>query len=267
MNLWFEHSQSLPIGAELDLRLLDRDSLDLSSSSLQVLELLKGVNSFRTEIYQSMIEVTTDLCKDAHQVGRYLRSSMSKLLEAFDKLNLWISSAGTHSFATYEDRIIFPEARYKKALGNHQRMAKRPLIFCLHVQIGKKNRNYAILVVNALSHYFPLFITPFSSSPFCNGESTQLVSSSTAYFEALPRGSHPSTFEIWIEFISVYDGLLNSGSISCPKDPRLDMRPSLGLGTIEPRIVDSPATIKETEAIVALIHLICQRVDKKNLSV
>lgn len=263
LSLRFEHSQSLTIGVELELQLLDRDSLDLSSSSLQVLELLKGVSSFRAEIYQSMIEVTTDICQDAHQVGRDLRSSMSKLFETFDKLNLWVSSAGTHPFAKYENGIIFPEARYKKALENHQWIAKRLLIFGLHVHIGMKNGNHAILVANALLHYLPLFLALSSSSPFCNGEDTQLVSSRTTFFEALPTGGHPCTFESWIEFKSVYDRLLNSGSISCPKDLWWDIRPSPGFGTIEIRICDSPATIKETEAIVALIHLVCLGIDKK----
>ncbi|MBK9039837.1 MAG: YbdK family carboxylate-amine ligase [Bdellovibrionales bacterium] len=263
MSLRFEHSAPLTLGAELEFQLLNRETLDLSSSSIQVLERLSGNNAIKAEIYQSMIEIMTGVCENAHQVGQELRTTLSKLYNVCDSLNLRIASAGTHPFATYEDGIVFPEARYRKLLEKHQWMAKRLLIFGLHVHVGMRSGDHAIQVANGLLLYLPLFLALSSSSPFCNREDTQLASSRTTFFEALPTGGQPCTFEDWSDFRSTYARLLQSGSIGCPKDLWWDIRPSPGFGTIEIRICDSPATICEAEAIVALVHLLCQKIDQE----
>jgi len=226
-----------------------------------VLELLVGDNAIKAEIYQSMIEIMTGVCANAHEIGNELRAAMFKLFKACNTLNLSVASAGTHPFATYEDGIVFPEARYRKLLENHQWIAKRLLIFGLHIHVGMRNGEHAIQVANALLHYLPLFLALSSSSPFCNSEDTQLSSSRTTFFEAIPTGGHPCTFEDWSEFQYTYARLLQSGSIDCPKDLWWDIRPSPGFGTIEIRICDSPATICETEAIISLVHLLCQKID------
>lgn len=261
LSLRFEKSSPLTIGAELELQLLNRETLDLSSSSLQVLEYLSGDGSVKAEIYQSMIEIMTGVCENAHQVGHELRETLSRLSSVCATLNLKIASAGTHPFAAYADGLVFPGARYEKLLENRQWIAKRLLIFGLHVHVGMRSGEHAIQVANALLHYLPVLLALSSSSPFCNGEDTQLSSSRTTFFEALPTGGHPCTFENWTEFQCTYARLLQSGSIECPKDLWWDIRPSPGFGTIEIRICDSPATISETEAITALIHLLCQRID------
>lgn len=266
MPLRFEHSAPLTLGAELEFQLLNGETLDLSSSSLQVLEHLPGNNEIKAEIYQSMIEIMTGVCENAHQVGHELRETMSKLIKACEVLDLRIASAGTHPFASYQDGILFPEARYRRLLENHQWIAKRLLIFGLHVHVGMRSGEHAIQVANALLHYLPLFLALSSSSPFCNSEDTHLSSSRTTFFEALPTGGHPCTFEDWFEFQSTYARLLQSGSIDGPKDLWWDIRPSPRLGTIEIRVCDSPSTISETEAIVALVHLLCQKIDQELLS-
>ncbi|MBK8204884.1 MAG: hypothetical protein IPK68_22105 [Bdellovibrionales bacterium] len=119
--------------------------------------------------------------RKTHQVGQELRTTLSKLYNVCDSLNLRIASAGTHPFATYEDGIVFPEARYRKLLEKHQWMAKRLLIFGLHVHVGMRSGDHAIQVANGLLLYLPLFLALSSSSPFCNREDTQLASSRTTF--------------------------------------------------------------------------------------
>lgn len=251
----------MTLGAELELQLVNRNTLDLSSSSLEVLKRVGNLNSVKAEIYQSMIEITSEVCQNAHEVGRDLRQALAKLLDVCDELDLGLVSAGTHPFAEYEEGKLFPEARYRRLLENHQWIAKRLLIFGLHVHIGMRSGEHAIRVANALLEYLPLLLSLSSSSPFCQSNDTQLASSRTTFFESLPTGGHPCTFSSWTEFKEIYEQMRLSGSIEGPKDLWWDIRPSPNLGTIEIRICDSPATIREAEALVALIHLLCQKID------
>lgn len=266
MSLEFKESQPLTLGAELELQILDCQTYELSSSSPMILEKLSGCEVIKSEIYQSMIEITTGICQNADQVRRDLSTAFSQLFRECEKLNLCLASAGTHPSAIYQNSLIFPGERYEQVLKNHQWIAKRLLIFGLHIHVGMRNGDYAVKTTNALLHYLPLFLSLSASSPFYKGEDTNLASSRITFFEALPTGGHPYTFNSWLEFNEIYSTLLRSGSISSPKDLWWDIRPSPTFGTIEIRICDSPATLSECAAIVALVHLVCQKTDQNILA-
>ena len=214
LTLEFEKSEPLTLGAELELQILNRDTFDLSSSSPLILEGLGSCEVIKSEIYQSMIEIITGICQNAHQVKDELGTAYSTLSKVCDKLNLCLASAGSHPSAIYQDNLIFPGERYLQVLKNHQWIAKRLLIFGLHVHVGMRSGDHAIQMTNALLHYLPLFLALSASSPFYKGEDTNLASSRITFFEALPTGGHPYTFNSWSDFNEIYSTLLRSGSIS-----------------------------------------------------
>ncbi|OYZ15270.1 MAG: hypothetical protein B7Y39_16375 [Bdellovibrio sp. 28-41-41] len=263
LTLEFGKSHPFTLGAELELQILNRETYELSSSSPLILENVGGSELIKAEIYQSMIEIITGVCQNAHQIKEDLGVAFSELLTASKNLNLCFAGAGTHPSAIYQDSLIFPCDRYQKVLKNHQWIAKRLLIFGLHVHVGMRNGDHAVQTTNALLHYLPLFLALSASSPFYKGEDTNLASSRITFFEALPTGGHPYTFYNWSEFNEIYSTLLKSGSIFSPKDLWWDIRPSPMLGTIEIRICDAPGTLSECGAIAALVHLLCLKIDQE----
>lgn len=262
LPLPFEPSSSLTLGAELELQLLESGSNNLSSSSPKVLQLLGSTDSVKAELYQSMIEITTGICQNAQQIGGDFREALAKLYTVCSKLNLSLASAGTHPYAQYENEILYPDARYRRLLKKNQWLTRRLLIFGLHIHVGMRSGQHSIQVANSLLHYTPLLLSLSASSPFCRSEDTQLASARTSFFEAIPTAGQPCTFECWSDFLTMYEKLKQSHAIDGPKDLWWDIRPNPSLGTIEIRVCDSPATIQETEAIVALVHLLCQKIDQ-----
>ncbi|MBL7688401.1 MAG: YbdK family carboxylate-amine ligase [Bdellovibrionaceae bacterium] len=262
--LQFSHSKPLTLGVELELQLLDKTTLDLSPKSPLLFAALGGETSrIKAEIFQSMLEINTAVCQNAHEVRRDLSQTISTVQEICASLDLRVASAGTHPFAHYSDRILYPADRYKSLIDRNQWIARRLMIFGLHVHIGMRDGEHAIQMNNALLHYLPILLALSASSPYWNGEDTELASSRITFFEAIPTGGHPCRIMSWGDFTDLYAKLIRSGAIRSPKDIWWDMRPSPGFGTLEIRICDSPPTLAETVAITALIHSIAKYIDNQ----
>jgi carboxylate-amine ligase len=262
MSLTFNPSPALTLGAELELQLLDKNSLNLRSATPELLRLLAGNEKIKSELYQSMIEITTGVCANALDLGQHLCAAMDQLRVHCEALGLAVVSAGTHPFANYEDGHIFPDERYRRLLSEQKWLARRLLIFGFHIHVGVRSGDHAIQMINALSQYLPLFLALSASSPFCRGENTKLASCRSTFFESLPTGGPAYQFDDWAGFNNVFASLVRAGSILSTRDLWWDIRPSPNLGTVEIRICDAPATISEAVAIAALIHLLCQREDR-----
>ncbi|MGE0631765.1 MAG: YbdK family carboxylate-amine ligase, partial [Pseudobdellovibrionaceae bacterium] len=162
--------------------------------------------------------------------------------------------AGTHPFAHYSERLLTPSGRYFTLVDRNKWITRRLQIFGMHVHIGMRDGEHAILMNNALCHYLPVLLAISASSPYWHRDDTGLASSRITFFEAIPTGGHPCLLNSWTEFEDLIDRLMFSKSITSLKDLWWDIRPNIEYGTIEIRIADCPPTIKEVEALVALIH-------------
>lgn len=264
-DLIFSHSEPLTLGVEIEIQLLDRETLDLKPISPQILAQAERRPELRdkikAEIFQSMLEINTGICRDAHEVSVDLESSIKWLETQARDLGLRLATAGTHPFANYRDRIIYPAERYQNLIDRNQWIARRLMIFGLHVHVGMRDGEHAIQMNNALLHYVPLLLALSASSPFWRGEDTELASSRITFFEALPTGGHPCQVASWREFSELYAKLLRSQSIRSPKDIWWDLRPSPSFGTLEIRVCDGLPTLEEIVALTALIHSLCFFID------
>lgn len=263
-SLYFAPSEPLTLGVEIELQLLDQETLDLTPKSPEVLARLTNLGDrVKAEIFQSMIELNTKICRNADEVRVDLSETMKAVDEVAKELGIRIASTGTHPFARYSDRILYPAARYVELIDRNQWIARRLMIFGMHVHVGMRNGEHAIQMTNALLHYLPMLLALSSSSPYWHAEDTELASSRITFFEALPTGGHPCEVKSWDDFTDLYAKLFNCGAIRSPKDLWWDIRPSPEFGTIEFRICDGLATLDETVALTAFIHSLCIFVDRQ----
>lgn len=265
--LEFAPSQPLSLGVEIEIQLLNKETLDLFPISPQILGIV-GENhpKIKAEIFQSMLELNTGICQNVHQVRDDLRESINLVEKVCRSLGARIASSGSHPFAQYAHRKIFPAARYQELIDRNQWIARRLMIFGLHVHVGMRSGEHAIQMNNALLHYLPILLSLSSSSPFWNGEDTELASSRITLFEAIPTGGHPCQVGSWREFSDLYYKLLKSEAVRSPKDIWWDIRPSPSFGTLEVRICDGLPTLEETVAITALIHCLSILIDRQIIS-
>ncbi len=263
-RLEFHQNPEMSLGVEIEIQLIDPISCDLKSVAPSLLEKLSGVSGaqhIKSEIFQSMLEIDTPISKDAHEAGRSLRASLRLVRGAAAAEDADVLMAGTHPFAHYADRLLTPQGRYFKLVDRNQWITRRLQIFGLHVHLGMKNGDHALAMNNALCHYLPVVLALSASSPYWHREDTGLASSRITFFEAIPTGGHPYLLNSWREFEELIERLVRSQSISSIKDLWWDIRPNLEYGTIEVRIADCPPTIREVEAIVALLHSLAKFID------
>ena len=263
-KLQFTSSKPLTLGVEIEVQILDKTTLDLSPKSPLMLAKLSHLGDrIKAEIFQSMLEFNTGICATAHEVHADLLATMNAASAVAESLDLRLASTGTHPFAIYSDRILYPAARYKELIDRNQWIARRLMIFGMHVHIGMRNGEHAIQMSNALLHYLSILLALSTSSPYWHSEETELASSRITFFEALPTGGHPCEVRSWDEFVLLYENLVKADAIRSPKDLWWDVRPSPSFGTVEIRICDGLSTLAETSALVALIHALCIFIDQE----
>lgn len=260
----FTPSPRLSLGVELELQILDAQSLDLSPGAPDIFAALGGEGSrIKPEIFRSMIEINTGICADAREARRDLESALGRLIDVCGPLGLALCGGGSHPFARYGERVIYPMKRYEALLERHQWLARRVIIFGLHVHVGMRDGDHAAATINGLLPYLPHLLALSASSPFWQGEDTGLASSRITVFEAIPTAGHPCTFLDWRGFESLYDSLLNARAVRSVKDLWWDVRPHPDFGTIEVRVCDVPPTLSEAIGIVALTHSLCRWLDEE----
>jgi carboxylate-amine ligase len=262
-TLVFRPSPRMTLGVELELQVLDCLSRDLTPRAPQLVELLAAHDRIKPELLQSMLEVCTGVCDSTPDVRRDLDASLTRLRAAGRELGLMFSMAGSHPFAVWSERLVSAGERYRSLIDRNRWLARRLMIFGLHIHVGMRDGEHAVAMLNGLLHYLPHVLALSASSPFWEGTDTGLASSRITLFEALPTAGHPCTFGTWQEFQALYGAMFRSRAVSSIKDFWWDIRLHPDLGTVELRICDGASTLSECMAIVALVHCLYARLDEE----
>ena len=115
--------------------------------------------------------------------------------------------------------------------------------------------------MNLLLNYLPRFVALSASSPFWEGEDTGLASVRTKIFEAMPTAGLPSYFADWSEFEQFIESMIATNSIGSIREIWWDIRPHVMYGTLEFRMCDGMATLREVIALAALAQCLVEYLD------
>jgi len=256
VGLPFRPSQKeLSLGVELELQVLDGQQLLLSPRASEIIKLAQSAN-FKEEFFQSTLEVVTGICSRVQDVENDLRSSLRLAKESTDALDMKLCSTATHPLADYRDRLITNSERYEQLIDRNQWLIRRMAVYGMHVHLGMMSGDQCIRYNYFFIHFLPHILALSASSPFWQSMDTGLSACRLTTYEALPTAGMPYLVKSWVEFEKLYNFLLRSKSIQSMKDLWWDLRPSPGIGTLELRFSDEPATLKEILAITAFIHLL-----------
>jgi carboxylate-amine ligase len=252
--LAFRPSAAPTLGVEVELQVVDRATLDLTPAAPRLFDRLAGEEHVKPEIFQSMVEVDTGICANAVEAARDLAAAVARLRAACETEGVTLAAAGSHPFARHRDRLVYPAERYAQLIDRNRWIARRLMIFGLHVHLGMPSGERAVEVLNGLLWHLPHLLALSASSPFWQGSDTGLASSRITVFEALPTAGHPCTFGSWAEFQALFDAMATSHAVTSIKDIWWDLRPHPEYGTVEIRICDGLPTLGETVALVSLAH-------------
>jgi carboxylate-amine ligase len=162
-----------------------------------------------------------------------------------------VGSAGTHPFSLFERQRITAKDRYRAMVDRMQYIARRELIFGLHVHVAVDDPEKAIQVVNGLIGHLAELVALSASSPFWRGEPTGLASSRHMVYAALPRSGPPPRFRDYADYAEVVGQLERTGCIADYTHIWWDIRLHPRLGTIEIRICDAVSELDDVIALTA----------------
>jgi carboxylate-amine ligase len=248
-------SKPFTLGVELELQVLDAESLLLTPRAHEIIDGL-ALESLKKEFFKSTLEVITGICDDVHAVKKDLLYSLIQLKAKATELGLKISSTGTHPEADYRERTINSSPRFNELTDRNQWMIRRTAMYGMHIHVGMPSADFAIQFNNFLLHFVPHVLALSASSPFWQRMDTGLAAARPTIYESMPTSGMPNVVKDWKQFQKLYNSLISTNSIGSMKDLWWDIRPSPAFGTIELRICDEPATLEEALAIAAFVHML-----------
>jgi carboxylate-amine ligase len=245
------------LGVEEEYMLLDPESFDLVQHVDTVLTAVREnelVERIGPELMQSVLEISTPVCHTAGDIERELRRLRAYVTEVARGQELRVGSAGTHPFSLFERQRITARDRYRNLVDQLQYVARRELIFGLHIHVAVDEQEKAIAVMSALLVHLAEFLALSANSPFWRGEATGLSSSRQMVFAAFPRSGPPPRFNDYADYAEVVGQLEKTGCIADYTHIWWDIRPHPRFGTIEIRVMDAISRLEETVALTAYVQ-------------
>jgi len=251
----FGTSDPYTLGVEEEYMLLDPETWDLVQHIDSVLAAVAHAGEHQdhihAELMQSVLEVTTPVCRTADDVLHALTQLRKYVGEIARSEGCRFGASGTHPFSLFERQRITARDRYRQLVDQLQYIARRELIFGMHIHVAIDDPEKAIQVMNGLLVHLPQLLALSANSPFWRGEPTGLHSSRQMLFSTFPRSGVPPRLANYAEFDELVGQLERTGCIEDYTHIWWDIRLHPRLGTIEIRICDAVTQLEDVVAITA----------------
>lgn len=255
----FDGGNHFTIGAELEIRLLDRFDLTPQNEFDYISENInqKYKNNLAKEFLGSMIEINTPIFHYEEDLLNYLKEIIEELKITADKKNLSLQTSGSYAQKNVNVKLNIND-RYEELYDEHKILLDNFTICGTHVHIGFENSDKALKAYNYSLFYLPLFVALSASSVFYDNKNTGIHSYRTKIFDRLPKASIPEYFDSFEQMQDLYKFLNVSEVIQSTKDIWWDVRIQPHFKTLEFRVCDAVNDFDRLEVIVSLIKAMCQ---------
>jgi glutamate---cysteine ligase / carboxylate-amine ligase len=263
----FGASDPYTLGVEEEYMLLDTETFDLVQHIDTVLAAVSGhplEAQINAELMQSVLEIATPVCRTAGEVRRELLQLREYVAGVARENGMRLGSAGTHPFSLFERQRITARDRYRALVDQLQYVARRELIFGMHIHVAVDDPDKAVLVVGGLLPHLAPLLALSASSPFWRGEATGLASSRQMVFAAFPRSGPPPRFRDYADYAAVVGQLERTGCIADYTHIWWDIRPHPRLGTIEIRVCDAVTRVEDAVAIAAYCQALVKQLSERH---
>jgi glutamate---cysteine ligase / carboxylate-amine ligase len=254
----FEASTDFTVGLEEEFALLDPRDLGLTAHFEELRDAASGdpvlADSIAGELISSEVEIRSGPGEDLAAAATAQRERRRRLFALADELRIGLGATGTHPWSDYREQHIIDTEHYRRVEEGLKYVAWRNNTFSLHVHVGIRDADRAVLVCDRLRPVLPLLLAVSASSPFLDGRDSGLHSARTQIFtKSFPRCGVPDAFGSWDAFAQYIDFLVRTNSIIEYTQVWWSVRPHLTFGTVEVRICDAQATAAESDGLAALI--------------
>jgi carboxylate-amine ligase len=239
------------VGVEEELLLVDPVTHALSHTSTRVLAALGETSSdIKHDLYEAQIELASPPSADVAEAVRALRAHRREVANVGGVL----LGAGVHPSAAFGDVVIVDEERYMRECGNLRGIVQRTPDCALHVHVGLPDNETSIAAYNALREYVPLLVGLSGNSAFWHGADSGFDCTRMVLRRAYPRTEVPPSFRDWADYEETVARVLEAGQVPDYTFLWWDVRPHPNLGTVETRVMDAQASLRDVEALATLVH-------------
>jgi carboxylate-amine ligase len=264
-KLEFTRNETPTIGVEIELQLVDRETLSLTSAIERVIAGLPPElgDRVKPELMQCYLEINTGVCNTVAEAGEDLRSTIAAVERVTGDLGLDLFWGATHPFSSWRSQEITVNERYFELVELMQDVARRLVTFGLHVHVGVDSGDKAVMICDRMLRHLPLFLALSSNSPFWEGRDTGLHSNRSKIMEGLPTAGLPHRMRNWSEYIWLVSHLVDTGFINTIREIWWDIRPHHLFGTVEIRVCDMPPNLEHVLALTALVQCMVQAMSEE----
>jgi glutamate---cysteine ligase / carboxylate-amine ligase len=210
--------------------------------------------SISGELISSEIEIRSGRGEDLGAAVIAQRDRRRRLFATAAELGIELGATGTHPWSDYREQHIIDTEHYRRVEQGLQYVAWRNNTFSVHVHVGLRGADRAVLVCDRLRPVLPLLLAISASSPFLDGRNSGLHTARTQIFtKSFPRCGVPDAFGSWEAFAQYIDLLVRTQSIVEYTQVWWSVRPHFAFGTVEVRVCDAQVTAAESESLAALI--------------
>ena len=236
---------------EEELLLVDPVSHALSHSSSRVLDALGDTGSeIKHDLYEAQIEIASPPSDDVAEAVRAVRARRREVAN----VGAVLLGAGVHPSAPFGDVKVVDEERYLRERRNLRGIVQRTPDCALHVHVGVPDDRTSIVVHNALREHLPLLVALAGNSPFWHGVDSGFSCTRMVLRRAYPRTEVPPSFTDWDDYQETVAHVLEAGQVADYTFLWWDVRPHPKLGTVEARVMDAQSSLRDVEALAALVH-------------
>jgi carboxylate-amine ligase len=248
----FDVAAPMTVGVEEELMLLHPETLDLTPRAADVLDRVSGDPRFKPELPAAQLEIMLPPAATVGEATAALSVARSDLAEAASGIGV-LAGAGAHPFAASEG-VVTEAERYEAIAREYGPIARRQLVFGLHVHVAVRPADRALAVYNAVRSYLPLIAALAANAPYYAGEDTGMASVRPKISELLPRQGVPPPMASWDELEGAVGWGMAAGAMTHQAQWWWEARLHPGFGTVEIRVPDTQTTVAETGAVAAVVH-------------
>lgn len=255
-SMQFNSSECPSIGVEIEVGLVNSDTMELASACPLVLANIpeQREGTIKPEFMECYIEANSKKCLTMPEVERDLREKFGVIQSVAEAQGFSLLWSGTHPFSSYREQTITDNARYRNLVTLLQDTARQLVTFGVHVHVGVDSGDKAVMICDRILRHLPTLLALSCNSPFWEGRVTGLNSWRSRIMDGLPTAGLPPLMRNWSEYVWLINHLIDTGFIETIREIWWDVRPHHNFGTVETRICDVPGSFDDAMAIASLVH-------------
>ena len=157
----FTQNSEHTVGVEIELGLVDAETMALSSSIQKILDSVPSgseIDRIKPELMQCCVELNTEVCRTVAEADVDLRDKISQVEKICDQLGLRLWWGATHPFSRWHDQQVTPDERYAQLVNLLQEMARRLVTFGLHVHVAVDSGDKAVMICDRIMQHLPTML-------------------------------------------------------------------------------------------------------------